>query len=184
MRPLEFALAGNSGMAITKQKKEEIRKDLEDKFSQHKSVVFIDYGGLDVASMETIRSELHNEGVDLKIAKKTLLDLVLKKMDIKVDVSALSGQVAIVFGYKDEVAPARIINKFVKEFESLTILGGIIDNGFIPTDRVVELANIPSYDELLGKMVGSMQAPIVGFMNVMQGNTRGLVQVLSAISSK
>ena len=171
-------------MAISKQKKEEIIKDLEDKLSRHKAAVFEDYSGLDVGAMEDIRKELRKEGIDMKIAKKTLLSLVLEKLNVSVDTKSLSGQVAVVLGYGDELAPARIISRFAKELENLKVLGGIFEKGFIPAENVAALASIPSREELLAKMAGSMQAPMSGLVNVMQGNIAGLVRVLNAISKK
>ena len=171
-------------MAISKQKKEEIIKDLEDKLSRHKAAVFVDYSGLDVGAMEDIRKELRKEGIDMKIAKKTLLSLVLEKLNVSVDTKSLSGQVAVVLGYGDELAPARIISRFAKELENLKVLGGIFEKGFIPAENVAALASIPSREELLSRMVGSMQAPMSGLVNVMQGNIAGLVRVLNAISKK
>jgi large subunit ribosomal protein L10 len=171
-------------MAISRQKKEEIIKDLEQKFSDFKSVVFVNYSGVGVGDLQNIRKELREVGVDLKVAKKTLLDLVLRKHNIPVNTKSLEGQIAVVFGYKDEVMPAKIIYKFTKKLEKLKILAGILDKEFIGQDKVVSLAQIPSYEELLAKMVGSMQAPISGFVNVMQGNIGGLVQVLNQISKK
>jgi large subunit ribosomal protein L10 len=175
-------------MAITKQKKEEIIRDLEDKFSRHTAAVFVDYSGLNVKSMENVRGELRKEGIDIKVAKKTLLDLVMKKLNISIDIKVLSGQVAVVLGYGDEVAPAKIISKFAKELENLKVLGGIFsaEGGkvFVGPDKVATLASIPSREELLAKMVGSMQAPVSGLVNVMVGNIRGLVQVLNGLSQK
>ncbi|MFY9457661.1 MAG: 50S ribosomal protein L10 [Candidatus Spechtbacterales bacterium] len=171
-------------MAISRQKKEEIIKDLEDKLKRHKSAVFVDYSGLDVAGMENIRGELRKEGIDIKVAKKTLLDLILKRLNISIDIKSLSGQVAIVLGYEDEMAPAKIISKFAKELEKLKILGGIFEKGFVGPEKVATLATIPSREELLSRMVGSMQAPMAGMVRVLSGNMRGLVQVLNAISQK
>ncbi len=171
-------------MATSKSKKEEILKDLDQKFSDFKSVVFVNYSGVGVGDLQSIRKELREAGMDLKVAKKTLLDLVLKKHNIPVDTQSLEGQIAVAFGYKDEVMAAKIIYKFTKKIEKLKILAGILDKEFIGQDIVMALAQIPSYKELLAKMVGSMQAPIAGFVNVMQGNIRGLVQVLNAISKK
>jgi len=171
-------------MAISRQKKAEIIKDLEDKLSRHKAAVFVDYSGLGVGTMENIRKELREEGIDMKIAKKTLLSIVLEKLSINVDTKSLSGQVAVVLGYGDELAPAKIMSRFAKELENLKVLGGIFEKRFIPVDNVKELASIPSREELLAKMVGSMQAPMSGLVNVMQGNIRGLMQVLNAISQK
>lgn len=169
-------------MAVSKQKKEEILQELEDKISRLKTAVFIDFSGIDVAALNKIRNELRAAEADLQVAKKTLLNLALKKHKVDLNVRELQGQVAAIFGYKDETAPARILYKFTKEVEKLKILAGLLGKEFLSVERVEALAKLPSRKELLGQMVGSMQAPVSGFVNVLAGNIRGLVQVLGAIS--
>lgn len=171
-------------MAVSKQKKEEVLKDLGDKFSKYTSAVFVDYRGLNVSNMETMRRELRKEGIDLKVVKKTLLHRALENIKINFDIHAFQGQLAVIFGYGDEVMPSRLIHKFTKTFEALKIIGGIFEKALIGPEKIQALATIPGREELLGKIVGSMQAPIGGFVNVLGGNIRGLVQVLNAISKK
>ncbi|MBI3290784.1 50S ribosomal protein L10 [Candidatus Falkowbacteria bacterium] len=89
--------------------------------------------------------------------------------------------VATVFGYEDEVAPARVIQTFAKNHEALNTVGGILEGRFVGPEKIIELSRLPSRDELLAKVVGSINAPISGFVNVLAGNLRGLVGVLSAI---
>jgi len=173
-----------SSMAISRAKKEEITKDVEEKLSDSKLVIFVNYRGLDAGNMGAIRKELRNTGVDFAVVKKTLFSLALAKRGLEADVHSLQGQVAVAFGYRDEVSPAKIIHKFTKELESFEILGGILGEEFVDKDAIVALALVPSYEELLAKMVGSMQAPISGMVNVLVGNMRGLTQVLNAIGQK
>jgi len=171
-------------MATSRQKKEEIIGELDEKLTNFKSAVFLNYAGINVANLGKLRTALRKEGVDLKVAKKTLLDIVLKKHSIDAGIKSLNGQVALALGYQDEIAPARIVYKFTKEIENLKILAGLLGKEFVGADRVEALAKLPSYEELLAKMVASLQAPVSGFVNVLAGNIRGLVQVLNAISQK
>lgn len=171
-------------MAISRTKKEEIVKDLEKKFSSYTLVIFVNYKGLDVQSFETVRNDLRKAGIDIKVAKKTLLGLALKKLNISTDVKALGGQVAIVFGYHDAVEAAKGVYKFAKELEHFEILSGILEGEAVEASQIVAFAQIPSYEELLERLVGSLQAPLSGLVNVLSGNMRGLVQVLNAISQK
>jgi large subunit ribosomal protein L10 len=166
----------------TKKQKEAIVKDLADKLNKIKAVVFADYTGLSVAKITDLRRKLKAQDGELKVAKKTLIDLAFKKAGIKnVDTKKMAGQVAVVFGYQDEVAPAKVIHDFAKKEEKLKILGGILESRFIDAMSVANLAKLPSRQELLAKAVGSIAAPISGMVNVLQGNLRGLVQVLSQI---
>lgn len=171
-------------MAVSRKKKEEILKNLNDKLSRSKAAVFVDYSGTDVKSMDGMRRDLRNGEVDFKIAKKTLLNLAFKQNDVDIDIKTLPGQVAIAIGYKDEVAPARIIFKFAKNLKTVKIIAGLLGKEFMASDKIKDLAELPSYEELLARVAGSIQAPVAGFVNVLQGNMRGLAQVLSAISKK
>jgi len=171
-------------MATSRAKKEGILRELDEKLANFKSAVFVNYAGVNAEALGKLRVELRKEGVDLKVAKKTLLDIAFKKHNLNVQSKSLAGQVALAIGYKDEVAPAKIVYKFIKEAENLRILAGFLGKEFIGGDMVEALAKLPSYEELLAKMMGSMQAPISGFVNVLTGNIRGLVQVLNAISQK
>ena len=103
---------------------------------------------------------------------------ILKNKSIKIDESVLDKQTALAFGYEDEVEPNRIVYQFKKENDKLEILGAIVDHEFVDAESVKSLALMPSREELYAKVVGSIAAPISGFINVLTGNLRGLVSVL------
>ena len=126
---------------------------------------------------------MRKEDSEYYVAKKTLVDLALKDTKIQnVKVKEFAGQMAAVFGYGDEVAPAKIVDKFKKDKEGkIEFVGGILENEFIDVATVSELAKLPSKQELYAKIVGSINAPVSGFVNVLAGNLRSLVYVLSAI---
>lgn len=166
----------------TKTQKQEVVKDLTDKFKKTKAVVFADYTGMSVARLTELRRKLRTKDNELKVAKKTLIDLAVKNAGItNLDARKMTGQMAVIMGYGDEVAPAKTIFEFDKKGEQIKILGGILENNFIDAQGVLSLAKLPSKQELLAKAVGSIAAPLTGMVNVLQGNLRGLVQVLSQI---
>ncbi len=171
-------------MALTKEQKTKQIESLKDNISKQKSVIFVDFSKVGSKDMFSLRKNLKEAGCNLKIAKKTLVRIAFGQSNIsfwnKIKES-IPGQLALVFGIEDEIAPARIANIFAKTQENFKILGGIFENKFIEKDRVLALANLPSRDELLAKMVGSIASPMFGFMNVLQGNIKGLVVVLSRI---
>ncbi|MFA6534579.1 MAG: 50S ribosomal protein L10 [Patescibacteria group bacterium] len=172
-------------MPKSKQQKEVEVKELTEKFSKVKSVVFADLQKLRVAENTELRRLCRNEKIDCVVAKKTLLKRVLDSHGLgEVDTSVLTGSVATVISYGDEVAPAKILSKFNKEHEKLLILGGILEKKFVGLDVIKSLAQLPSKDELIAKVVGSIAAPLSGFVNVLQGNLRGLVYTLQAIKDK
>ena len=168
----------------TKQQKEAIVKDLAGKLKDSKAVVFSDYKGLTVKDMTALRNDLRKEGVDLKVLKKTLLGIALKDAGIEMDVKKLEGQIAVAVSRNDEVAAAKIIAKMAKANENIKIVGGILGTKELSVAEVDALAKLPSKEELLAKLVGTINAPVSGFVNVLAGNLRGLVTVLKAVSEK
>ena len=168
-------------MPLTKEQKKEIVENLKEKIDKQKSMVFVAIEGLKADDFNELRSELKKEDCLLVVAKKTLLDIASKEQNIKVDVKELSGEVALVFGFRDEVIGPKITNKFSKKNQNLKILGGVFEKEYIDQEKVIALASIPSREELLAKLVGSIKSPVSGFVNVLGGNIKGLLYVLKAI---
>lgn len=182
-------------MAKTKQQKKEILRDLTGKISRAKAVVFARFRGLKVKENEELRKKLKQENSEYCVAKKTLMNLAFK--DLKIDglePKEFDGRLAVIFGYDDEVAPARIVKDFKKQYppengqeEKIDFVGGILDlsaqagKKFISAEKVAELSELPGKQELYAKIVGSINAPVSGFVNVLAGNIRKLVYVLKAI---
>ncbi|MBN2854598.1 50S ribosomal protein L10 [Patescibacteria group bacterium] len=174
-------------MPKNKIQKQEIFRDLNERIKKSKSVVFAGFNALGVKDNEVLRSKLREENSEYYVAKKTLLDLALKENKIEVDIKALEGKVATIFSYEDEVASAKILGNFLKDkekAEKIVFLGGVLDGKFLTKNEVEALAKLPSKHELYAKLVGSLNAPISGFVNVMAGNLRGLVTVLKAVAEK
>ncbi|MFA5317916.1 MAG: 50S ribosomal protein L10 [Patescibacteria group bacterium] len=172
-------------MAINKQKKQEIVKELREKIGRAKSVVFTKFFGVGANEINDLRGKIKDSGSEYMVAKKTLVDVAFADQKIEgLKVRDIEGEVAAVFGYEDEVAPAKIIDEFKKSHESVELMGGVLENKFIDAAQVQALAKMPSKPELYAKIVGSIKAPISGFVNVLSGNLRGLVTVLKAIEEK
>lgn len=174
-------------MALTKEKKQKNLKNLKENISKQKSVIFADFSKVNSSDLFSLRKKLKESGCVLKIGKKTLIRIAFGQSNIsfwnKIK-SSVPGQLALVFGIEDELSPARISNQFSKTNENFKILGGIFENRFIEKEKVLVLANLPSREELLSKMMGSMTAPVSGFMNVLQGNLKSLILVLNQINKK
>lgn len=166
----------------TKSQKETIVSDLTKKLKDSKAVVFSDFKGLSVKDMTVLRRELRNEGVDFKVVKKTLINIALKDAGMSADTKAMEGQIAVAVSQGDEVAAAKIIAKMAKANENIKIVSGILGKNALSREEVMALAKLPSKEELLAKLVGTLNAPVSGFARVLSGNLRGLVQVLKAVS--
>jgi large subunit ribosomal protein L10 len=169
-------------MAITREHKERIVKDLVDNLGKTKSVVFADFQGLKMPEIEELRAKCLEQGIGYTVAKKTLLNIALEKAGVKdVDTKAIEGSLATIFGFEDEVAPAKTLAEFAKAHEALEIKGGILEGKVVPLEQVIKLSKLPSKAELYAKIVGSINAPVSGFVNVLAGNMRNLVYALNAI---
>ncbi len=173
-------------MAKTREQKKQILQKLEEKIKKSKSIVFANFESLGVKENEELRNNLRENNSEYLVVKKTLLNLALKKNKIEgFDVKVIEGKASIALGYKDEVAPAKTISEFQKEHEDkITFMGGVLDGSVISAEKVTNLAKLPSKEELYAKLVGSINAPISGFVNTLAGNLKNLVFTLKAIEEQ
>jgi len=169
-------------MSKTKQQKQEAVGELEAGIKASKAVVFANFQGLDVSSMEELRKSCRENDIDMLVAKKTLVKLACENAGLtNFDPKSFEGGVATLLGHKDEISPAKTVNNFAKTHTIVKIFGGVLEGKFIDEMGIKSLANLPSRDELLAKVVGSINAPISGFVNALAGNLRNLVCVLNAV---
>jgi len=171
-------------MAITKEKKQEIVKELTEKIDRQKSVVFIDYAGTSVKDLSMLRKGLRQSGNELKIAKKTLINRAFEEKKVDVKVRDLGGQVGVVFGFEDEISPSKNVYEFSKTHETVKILGGILEGSFYGMSEMIKIAELPSKQQLLGGLLGTLNAPISNFAYVLSGTMSQFVQALSQIRDK
>lgn len=158
--------------------------ELKDLLSSSKGAVLVDYCGLTVAEDTELRSKMREAGVKYMVAKNTFIRIAAKEAGIEGLDAYLEHNTAVAFSAEDPVAPAKILNDFSKDHKALEIKAGILDGKVITLDEVKALAELPSREELLAKLVGSMQAPISGLVNVLQGTIRNFVYTLEAVRQK
>lgn len=157
-------------MALTKEKKQNNLKAIKANIEKQKSVIFVDFSKVNSKDLFSLRKILKEAGCKLQVGKKTLIRIAFGQSGFsfwnKIK-SSVPGQLALVFGIEDEIAPARISNQFTKTNENFKILGGIFENRFINKERVLELASIPSRNELLSRLVGSLSSSMTSFVRVL-----------------
>ncbi|MDD5172861.1 MAG: 50S ribosomal protein L10 [Patescibacteria group bacterium] len=170
-------------MAKTKKQKEEIIKKIEKELSKMKSLVFIDYYGLKVKEIDQLRKLLKEKSCQYLVTKKTLLDIVLKKLGLNINLDEIEGGAGLVFGFDSEVEPAKLVVKFAKEHEQLKIKGGIMEKNFIDSMMVETVAKLPGKQELIGQLLGTIKGPINGFVYALKANLKSLVYILSSIKN-
>ena len=168
-------------MAKTRQQKQETVTTLTDNLQSAKAVVFANFQGLKIKESDELRKICRDAQISFVVSKKTLVQHVLKSAGFEVDAKQFDGGVATVCGQSDEVAPAQIVANFAKTHNVVKIFGGILEGKFIDSNKVNELSMLPSKQQLLGQLVGTLNAPISGFVNVLAGNLRNLVNVLNNI---
>jgi large subunit ribosomal protein L10 len=172
-------------MAKTRAVKEKAVGRLIDQLKTGKGIVLADFTGLLVKELQQLRAELRRAGIYYEVVKKTLLKRSLTEAGLKdVPVDEINGSISLAVSQDDEVLPAKTLVDFSKKFEKLKVLGGVMQAQYIDEAKVKSLAQLPSKEELLAQVVGTIRAPLSGLVNVLQGNLRGLVQVLKARAEK
>ncbi len=155
-------------MSTNKDEKKIIVEEIVSKMREAKSIIFFDYIGVNVEQVTKMRKEFRENGVDCKIYKNTLIKLAAKECGYDEKVfDILSGSTAIAFGMNDAVAPAKITKKYVDEFKKMDLKAGVVDGAYYDKAMVEKLATIPSKEELIAKMLGSMMAPLSGLARVL-----------------
>lgn len=170
-------------MALNKKQKTKIINDLKELFSRQKAIILVGITGLKVKDISELRKKIKLIDGNLKVAKKTLMKIVFKENNLKFDKSQFKEETALVFGFKDEILPAKTVYQFFKKNDKLKILGGYFDGKFKEAGEVITLAQLPPKEELMARLVGGLKSPISSFVHVLQGNIKGLIYVLGKIKT-
>ena len=153
-------------MPKTRQEKEAIKDKLVAAFKKAKSVVFADYQGLKVAQADVLRKKARESDVEYLVAKKSLMNLAAKEAGYELDVKQFPGMLGAAFGTQDEVAPAKVLGDMGK-VTSLKLVGGIFEGQVVNQEKVNALSKLPSKQQLLGQVVGTMYAPVSAFVRAL-----------------
>ena len=169
-------------MAVTSEK-QALVEELKEKLSNTKGAVLTNYRGLNVAQDTKLRRKLREAGVEYRVIKNTMMRIAAKEVGLEGLEESLEGPTAIAISFTDPVAPAKIISEFVKEnkLQALEVKAGLVEGKVIDAQGVKALASLPPREVLITKALGSMQAPITGLVNVLQGSIRNLVYALDAV---
>lgn len=151
--------------------KVELKKPIVEEISANikdaQSVVLVDYRGLTVEQDTNLRKQLREAGITYKVYKNTMMNFAFKGTDCESLTSYLEGPSAIAISTTDATAPARVLCKFAKEAPKLEVKGGIVEGTAYDAAGIAEIAKIPSREELLSRLLGSMQSPVANFARVM-----------------
>ena len=147
--------------------KQPIVQAIADDIKDAQSVVLVDYRGLTVAQDTELRKQLREAGVIYKVCKNTMMKRAFEGTDFAGLEEYLEGPSAMVVSKDDATAPARIICKFAKTAEALEVKAGVVEGTVYDAAGITELSKIPSREELLSKLLGSLQSPITNLARVL-----------------
>ena len=167
-----------------RQGKEALVAEFAEKLKVATAAFLADYRGLDVAQANALQRKLQDVGVEYRVVKNTLLRLAAKDTDSACLDEYLSGPTSIALANDDPVAPAKALVDFAKQNNIFELKAGMLDGKLLTVNDIKALADLPSREQLLAKMLGSMSAPATNFVGVLAAVPRTFVQVLAAIKDQ
>jgi len=168
---------GQKQIDVKKQQVEEVKQ----KFEKAESVVFYDYRGLTVEEVSELRSNFREAGVEYKVIKNNILRRAAKENNIEGLDDILTGPTAAAIGYDDAVSGAKVLVDFIKKVKKTEMKVGILNGKVIEVDEIKKLAELPSKEELIAKLAGSLNAPIAGLAMALNAIPSGLARALGAV---
>ena len=167
---------------MNKDSKQELITQMHERLTRAKAVFLADFRGMKVGQATSLRNELRNASVEYKVFKNTLLDLAAKGTDMECLTPYLAGPTAIAITYDDPVGAAKVLSKFAKDpLGKFVLKAGVLSGRLLDVQQIQALADLPSREVLIAKMLGSMQAPATNFVGVLAALPGSLVRVLDAI---
>ncbi|MBU5469335.1 MAG: 50S ribosomal protein L10 [Lachnospiraceae bacterium] len=148
--------------------KKPIVEEIKEALNGAQAAVVVDYRGLTVEQDTALRKQLREAGVVYKVYKNTMINLAVKGTEFEALVPHLEGPTAIAISKEDATAPARILYNFAKTAEALELKAGVVDGTYYDNDGIKVIATIPSRNELLSKLLGSIQSPVTNFARVIK----------------
>ena len=154
---------------------------IKEKIDKAQVAVVSEYTGLSVEEITKLRRELQKEGGDYMVTKNTLAKIAIKGTPYEVLAETLKGPIAIAFGFTDQVAPAKVLSKFIKDTKKGEIIAAAMDGQLMSAEEAKALANLPSREELYAKMLGCINSPASGIANSVNAVMSSLVRAVAAV---
>jgi len=165
------------------EQKELAIAELKERIEASQIAILTNYQGIDAEKATALRKLLRDGDVTFKVYKNTLALRVLDEMGLNDAAQYMDGPTAWAFS-EDPVAPAKIMKEFAKDAEMLSMAGGILDGSVVGPDQLKALADLPSKDQLLGQLVGTVAAPLRNLVGVLSAVPRNLVNVIDQIQKQ
>jgi len=157
---------------------------IAERIQSAQSMVLADYTGLTVLQMTEFRRICKAASVECRVVKNRLARIAADNADMGVMKDHLTGPTAIMFGPESQVDPAKVVADFAKTNEAMEIKGGFLDGEYLDKGQVLALSRVPSKDELIAKMMGSINSPVTGIAMVMNGVAGALARAIDAVAKQ
>lgn len=169
---------------MERAKKEQVVTELHEKLQRASAAILTDFKGLTVAEMTTLRDALAAEQIEYQVVKNTLMRLASRETGAAVLEPHLKGTCAVAIGYGDPAVPAKILKKFSKDKEKFQIKACALGNRLLDPAQVSDLAELPPREQLLAKLLGTLNAVPTGLVTVLSRVPRAFVGLLAAVQRK
>lgn len=165
---------------MQKSEKEQLITELNEKFARAKTAVLAEFSKLDVATVTQLRKKFRDGGVDYKVLKNTLAKRAAKGTPLEVISDDFTGPVAVAIGYDDVVAPAKILQEFIKNLESIKVRSAVVEGKKVDAKGVEALAKMPGLPELRAMLLGMLNQPAGKLVRTIAAPGQQLARVISA----
>jgi large subunit ribosomal protein L10 len=157
---------------------------IAEKLGGLQSLVLADFTGLSVEQMTIFRAQCRSRGVECRVVKNRLAKIAADQAELQFLKDHLTGPTAMISSPESQVEPAKIVIDFAQENEAMQVKGGIVEGKFLTPPEVVALSKVPSRDELIAKMMGSLQSPLTGLVYTLNGVTGALTRAIDAVAKQ
>lgn len=165
----------------TKAFKTDKIQNIKEKLEKAQVAIVTEYKGLSVEEITNLRRKLQKEDGDYMVTKNTLAKIAAKGTEYEVLIDSFKGPIALAFGFKDQVSPAKTLASFIKEVKKGEIIAAALDGKLLSADEAKALANLPSREEIYAKMLGCINSPASGIANATNGVLTQLVRTMAAV---
>lgn len=171
-------------MSKNRNQKEQLLSKYKELLENKSGYLLVNSDKIDTSTVTKLKIQLKDAGANFIVVKNSIFKVALQETDMPLQAQEFNGPSAIISFEQDPTGPAKLVKKTQKETELLDPKGGIFEGEFLTAERVMQLADIPSREVLLGRLLGTMVGPLSGFMNAVTGNVKGFTVALSEISKK
>jgi len=164
--------------------KQQLVGEIKERLQSSGGLIMADYRGLSVKAMQGLRGRLRDAGAEITVYKNSLTEIAVRELDMPSMGEYLEGPTALVFTPEDPVASAKAMMEFAKDNKVFAVKGGYIDGALVSADQIKAIASLPSREELIAKLMGSMLNPVRGFMAMANAPAGALARALQAVADQ